>query len=283
MQRSPTQFPTPWTKSELGATWLFLYKRVLPLIDKRRIDNKPISGCGCLLRVGSRTFFITAAHVFDWLVSTDFEHIGVPVGPCEATITTLGSGVIHRFKETSTADVDVAIFPLSDKLVAKLKWDCLTVRNFIALQSVSAMNEFVIFGYPNSLVRRAADDLVLAPPAFVRTTRYFGPTPEHGKRHDDVDLLLGYGDQAIDENGNEVEAPSLPGISGSPIWAVMPSSDGSRRSPESELFVVAVECGWTTPGMKNRYVVSKLWTTIQRAFEQVDGDAAREIKEALYL
>jgi len=95
----------------------------------------------------------------------------------------------------------------------------------------------VIFGYPNSLVLPGAGDLVRANPAFLRTSRYFGPTPEHDKRHDDIDLILGYGDKAIDGNGIEVEAPSLPGISGSPIWAVIPSG-GSMWSPESDLFVV---------------------------------------------
>ncbi|MFZ0887366.1 MAG: hypothetical protein WA005_02840 [Candidatus Binataceae bacterium] len=266
----------------MGKVWLFLYRRVLPLLDERNINNDPIRGCGCLLRVGSRTFFVTAAHVFDRLVPAGFEHIGVPVGPYETTVTTLGPGAIHRTNQTATADIDVGIFPLSDEVVAKLKWDCLTVKNLAALRPVSAMNEFLIFGYPNSLVLPAADDLVRANPAFLRTSRYFGPTPQHDKRHDDVDLILAYGDKAIDGNGNEVEAPSLPGISGSPIWAVMPSG-GSLWSPESALVVVAIDSAWTKKGVKDRYVVSKLWTAVLRAFEQVDADAAREIKDALYL
>jgi hypothetical protein len=74
-------------------------------------------------RVGFKTFFITAAHVFDTLVPADFEHIGVPVGSYETKVTTLGRGTIHRTNETATADVDVAILPLSDGVVTKLKWD----------------------------------------------------------------------------------------------------------------------------------------------------------------
>jgi hypothetical protein len=136
----------PWTKLEMGAIWLFLYQRVLPLVDEWNINDRPIWGCGSLLKVGSRTFFITAAHVFDTLVPADFEHIGVPLGPYEARFTTLGPGAIHRTNETAIADVDVAIFPLSDEVVAKLKWDCLTVKNLAALRPVSAMNEFLIFG-----------------------------------------------------------------------------------------------------------------------------------------
>ena len=252
------------------------------MVDERNVNNDPIWGCGCLLRVGARTFFITAAHIFDKLVPADFEHIGVPVGPFETTLTTLGPGVIHRTNETATADVDVAIWPLLDEVVAKLKWDCLTVKNLVALRPVSAMNEFLIFGYPNSRILPSARDLVRANPAFLRTSRYFGPTPEHKNKHDAVDLILAYGDKAIDGNGNEVEAPSLPGISGSPIWAVMPSG-GSLWSPESDLFVVSIDSGWTKKGMKNRYVVSKLWTAVLKAFEQVDAEAAREIKDALYL
>src|SRR5216683_720360 len=109
MESSAREFPTPWTKLELGAVWLFLYQRVLPLVDERNINDRPIWGCGSLLRVGFKTFFITAAHVFDTLVPADFEHIGVPVGPYETKVTTLGRGTIHRTNETATADVDVAI------------------------------------------------------------------------------------------------------------------------------------------------------------------------------
>jgi len=141
MESTLREFPTLWTKLELGAVWLFLYQRVLPLVDDRNIDDRPIWGCGSLLRVGSRTFFITAAHVFDSLVPADFERIGVPVGPYETNFTTLGRGAIHRTSEAMMGDVDIAIFPLSAEVVAKLKWDYLTVKNLAALRPVSAMNE----------------------------------------------------------------------------------------------------------------------------------------------
>ena len=178
MESGTVQLATRWTKLEWGAVWLFLHQRVLPLVDERYLDNSPVWGCGSLLRVGSQTFFVTAAHVFEKLLPSDFEHIGVPAGPYRSDVTTLGPGVIRRTVETATADVDVAIFPLSEEVVAtKLEWDCLTTKSLAALRPVSAMNDFLIVGYPNSLVLRAQ-------------TIWFEPIPRSSKPGDTLDRLL---------------------------------------------------------------------------------------------
>ena len=114
-----------WTNLETGAVWLFLYQHVVPLLDETK-SKDPVLGCCSLLRLRVGTYLITASHVFDWLLPDDFDHIGIPSGPYHNDCTTLGPGVIRRTIENTTADVDVAIFPLSDGLVAKLEWDCLT-------------------------------------------------------------------------------------------------------------------------------------------------------------
>jgi hypothetical protein len=102
--------------------------------------------------VGSKTFFITAAHVLDLLVSPILNTSVVSVGPDETDATTLGPGGAHRTNETTMADVDVAIFLLSDEVVAKLEWELRNRKKPRSPLPMSEMNEFVIFGYPNSLI-----------------------------------------------------------------------------------------------------------------------------------
>jgi len=271
---------------ELGAVWLFLYQRVIPLLDDRYNPNGQVLGCGCLLRLRSGTFFITAAHVFDRVRPEDFDHVGIPAGPYQHDCTTLGSGVIRKTLATQTADVDIAIFPLSENLVANLTWDALRPENLAALRPAEAMNEFLVFGYPNSTTNAYEIGEVIsanANPVVLRTGRFFGDTSAYTPKHPDVDLFLAYGDKATDLDGREVAAPALPGISGAPIWALMRRSSSTLWSPELSLRVVAVDSAWTAPGSKNRYIVAKLWTAVHRAFEQFDAEAASEIKNALFL
>jgi hypothetical protein len=141
----------------------------------------------------------------------------------------------------------------------------------------------LIFGYPNSMVEPSSDGtLVEARPILLRTHRYYGETSASRPKHDDVDLFLAYGDKAFDREGKEVDTPTLPGISGTPVWAVKPS-DSTIWLPESCLHVVAVDSAYTKPGSRNRFIVTKVWTSILKAFKQVDAEAAREIHEAIFL
>lgn len=270
---------------EMGTFWFHLYQRVIPLLDERYNPNGPVVGCGMLLRLTIGTYFITAAHVID-SVGGDFDHVGVPYGPYENGCTTLGSGTIRNSIPTPTADLDVAIFPLSADVRNRLTWECLTARDLIALRPAQAMNEFILFGYPNSTVPAFEDGGVLtvsALPVFLRTGRFVGDTKAWKPKHPDVDLFLAYGDTATDREGREVPAPALKGISGSPIWVMAPPPSSGVWSPASSLRVVAIDAGWTAPGSKNRYVVGKLWTAVQLAFARLDKRAGAEIKDALLL
>jgi len=145
------------------------------------------------------------------------------------------------------------------------------------------MDEFLIFGHPNLMVRQSPDGSVVeAQPFFLRTGRYHGDTSAASPSHGEVDLFLEYRDSVFDRDGRKVSAPTLPGISGTPIWAVMHPSQ-SIWSPDTGLAVVAIQSAYTPPGSKHRYLVGKMWTAIMKAFQQVNREAAREIHESLFL
>jgi hypothetical protein len=207
-------------RMEIGTVWFHLYQRVIPLLDERFNPHGPIVGCGMLLRLTTGTYFITAAHVID-SVKGALDHVGIPYGPYHTRTTTLGRGIIRNTNKTATADIDFSVLPLSDEATRVLSWECVTADDLIALRPAETMNEFILFGYPNwSAKAFERDDGALdvnAFPVFLRTGRFIGDSSISQPQHPEVDLFLAYGDKARDKDGKEVAAPSLPGISGSPI------------------------------------------------------------------
>jgi len=173
------------------------------------------------------------------------------------------------------------VFPVnSAELIARMEWQCLTTKNIAALRPSSAMNEFLLFGYPDCRVKVTGVQVAINP-LLLRTSRYFGSV-RIKKTHPLVDLFLAYGDNATDSNGREVQAPPLGGISGTPVWAVERTNSGVW-SPESSLHVVGVNSSCVSRRGSKIYLIAKQWAAIWKVFERIDAEVAMEIHQALYL
>jgi hypothetical protein len=255
MQRwdSEQMTASTWTEKQWAAVWLWLYERVVPLAIED--DNgQGIQGCGQLLKVGTGTYLVTAAHVFEDIDPTD---IGIPLGPYSTHFTRLGTGSIRTTKKTVTADIDVAIFPMPSEVLTTLTWRQIPLDNLVAVGPEASPSEYLFFGYPDKLVIHQGDWLH-ANPVLVRTSRYRG-AKTYKKFHPLVNLLLQYGDKATGRNGQEQVAPNLHGISGTPVFEIMPSRGPSNLwSCEALLGQIAIETHYTAPGSPNRYVISTL-------------------------
>jgi hypothetical protein len=224
-----------WTRAQWVAIWLWLYERVVPLAIEDD-TGQGIQGCGQLLTVGSGTYLVTAAHVFEDIDPAD---IGIPLGPYSTRFTRLGTGSIRTTRKTATADIDVAIFPIPPEVLTTLAWRHIPVEKIVAIGPEASPSEFLVFGYPDDHVIHE-DDWLRANPVLVRTSRYRGHEPSGGHFHPRVNLLLQYGDKAVDSNGQELEAPNLHGISGTPVLEIVPCEPSSTLwTPEGNLGLIA--------------------------------------------
>lgn len=229
----------------------FLVSCTVPLVYRAK-ERAGVLGTGAFFATESRSFFITAAHLFP---GADPNMMGVPErGGEDGAVSGFGHATIHHPRNTD--DHDVAVIELEDSEFiqrAKSGWTFLDASN-VAADDFQSEN-YLIAGYPDATVRYK--DGVLTPSALMQL--YTGPYKDDvvGGRGE-FDFFLRYGEEAGNVYGFTKETPHLGGASGALVFGLAERPVGIW-SPQAVLKIVGVQVAF----VHAKYVRAKRWTLLQ--------------------
>lgn len=242
---------------EMSSIERFLTACTVPLIYQG-VDKVRVQGTGTFFEQDGRHFLVTAGHVFKGI---DPNELGVPErAGNDAYIWRFGHAQIHHPKNTD--ELDVGVVELGDKEFIELAvagWRFLNASNLAP--PVSNIEQYIVAGYPDKTVKNI--DGTLTPAALFQI--YTGPfdgEPRDGRGK--FDLLLRYDRKAGNTYGRRKQTPSLEGVSGAAVYAVLPSKDGIW-APEIILKVVGIQ----TSFVHSEYIRAKSWGLVANLLSQI--------------
>ncbi|MDI3259384.1 MAG: hypothetical protein QJR02_06780 [Sinobacteraceae bacterium] len=219
-----------------------LRRRVLPILLQLG-GRMRVVGSGCLLAVGGDLLLVTARHVAEllWRSSNGLRRAAVP-GPEGILLPLAGCRGLAGSDEVDL-DADVAALRLPPPVGWKLaqRWRPLSAAE-LAAPPQPAGELHLIAGYPQSLDDPRAPGGRL----FALATRALAAAPAQAAApvHPQYDLFFEYarwGRAAPDQGAQRL--PALEGVSGAPVWRLVPQADGGLR-----LWPVAVQSGYFPNG-----------------------------------
>ena len=225
-----------------------LYRSVVPILAENSSDAG-VHGSGCLFARDGKHFLVTAAHVGEHLPRYA-EQIGVPSSPLPKAgeMWTLGRGQVAL-----APDEDVAVFRMDQpEVVERLRTGGRVFLTDANVATNDGWSTAIVFGWPEA---QALFDgaTVTGRPLHLQLARLPAP-PSAGP----MDLHL--------EWPTSGPVPKLQGISGSPIWALQPVSEGIWH-PSKELLLVGVQ-HHVLPG---EHVRGTRWPVVERLLRELGG------------
>lgn len=243
----------------------FIQRCVIPIISDHR-GQHAVYGCGFLFRRGDDHFFVTAGHVLD---EVPVGSLGIPMGDGTSEVWTVSASLKAQTGE-DREDVGVLYLEPSawlDRIIRAKGHLILTDANV----HVGALPDgFVCLGYPSRDVQEEAETL-RGKATLLSTRRYTGEVPTV------VNVRLGWYDVLLQWNRND----DLRGISGSPIWAILPGT-GGVWTPEMCLKIAAVQKGV----VDDTWIRGTCWQVADAMIESLRDELSRRrhrrISEAAY-
>ncbi|WP_424632178.1 hypothetical protein [Bradyrhizobium sp. SYSU BS000235] len=227
-----------------------------------QIDG-PIAS-GTFFRVEQRMFFITALHTI-----TEFgykpEQFLIPNKPYSDDFISLGNCALIKPSEYKYDACVLEILDLDAKQkIASGGWQFLSLDN--VLDPDKAI-DFVLFGFPYA-IKNEGKVSKLYKSICAYADRKAAPDDYPDRLPGGTDLFFEYGTIADDHEGNEVEAPKLPGASGGSVWALPP------RSP---VWMPPRVVGVQTSYLKGNYFRAVDWRVVAKILALTDAALANEI------
>lgn len=262
----------------------FCQSCTIPVIGENETRSE-IIGSALLFEINNRKYLITAYHVAKHIM--DFpNNCGIPVAKQKAECLTFINCEVHFPKASFEQKLhDVAVIELTNNTILCDK--LIRSYQFISLEFVGRYHDspanYLLAGYPIAKSNNITNRNILGDMFLLITPNYEGsinledvPEPEHS-------VFLDYGKTIIDDNGNEVAAPELEGISGGTIWNLRTDY---ATSPERQIWTVknnleliAVEVSYLPQTFK--YIRGVKWHVVAHAFSEVDPKAKDMILERL--
>lgn len=257
MHSRPLTEVTGMSLPELATIEKFLVGCTVPLVYQGK-ERTGVLGTGAFFSVESRTFFITAAHLFP---DADPNMMGVPERPGRSVhVWNFGHATIHHPRDTENHDV--AVIELKDSEFierARSGWTFFDAGN-VAADDFQTEN-YLIAGYPDATVQY--EDAVLTPSALMQL--YTGPFDGEviGDRGE-FDFFLRYGEEAGNTYGFARKTPHLGGASGALVFGLAERPRGIW-SPQAVLTIVGLQVGF----FHSKYVRAKKWSLLQHVLSIV--------------
>lgn len=250
----------------------FCQSCTLPVIAVGK-KRSVIDGTGVLFEINNRKYFITAQHVAEFIYNHP-DNYGIPVAKKRSGILSFKDCEIFGPKESrDKKDYDVAIIELTrnhilcESLVKEYQF--LTVDNLGIYRRWH--HNYLLAGFPAELSENITASNVLG--------RFFllSTSPYTGEINDDVSdressVYLDYGKAIINDNGDEIDAPKLEGISGGSIWSI--KTDASEKGiwcTEKNIELVAVDVSYMPDSFK--HIRGVKWHAVAHAFGLADSSA----------
>jgi len=246
-----------FTREELKANEQFVARVVFPLIYEEP-QGTAIKGSGCFYRANNSNFVVTAAHVLEKL---SLEDLGIPIAPVSDVRIRQFMNVEAHFPENR--DIDVAVLELKDQLFIKevfANWVCLSDEN-VDTSEDNEDDEYLVAGHPFRNVYPDGNKLIPKSLFQLYTSQYKGSV-EKGK--DETDLFMKHSKIAKNADNQIIETIDMEGVSGSPVWKLIPSTSGIW-APIRNLQLSAVECAFKA----NSYIRGKKWSVVEEIISKL--------------
>ncbi len=217
----------------------WVLERTVPLYAQTRTGNPVLEGSAVLLRIGELAFLVTAGHVIAGVVKDGDRRLLVGTVPGQSLVSLEGLDVAVS---TDKNDVDIAFLRLPEGLAAEIG----AHKRFLGLDRVDTARApavpgwYMIIGFPRQHTTRDAENRTVNSGALCMHTVL---------REDAAGLALGtsiglaFERYGKDANGDALETPALPGISGCGIWCVSVSKDEVARGAwtTDSIFLAGIE------------------------------------------
>lgn len=232
---------------------------VVPVMRPIAGEIRPI-GTGTLLRVNSRLFVITAAHLFDDAALNQFYLPTSAVNGKAAKII----GSIVRAKNHD--EIDIAVIEILDQHLAdalRQGWQPVTLAQ---VGEPTDQGQFVLVGYPSER-QQIRDTTYEYGVCTAFTSRIAIPSNANGAS-EEIDLFFKYAKTAIDEDGKPLSTPHLRGASGGSVWQYRDPSAAGIWSPEKSLTLVGVQAST----MDGEWFRATRWSVVLDALGYKDDE-----------
>lgn len=268
--------------NQLIAIREFCASCTIPVIAELN-DKIGNEGTGAIFKVDNRLFFITASHVADLILKYP-NNIGIPTGKTKSEILTFKDCVITRPRTAQDQKrYDIGLIELTKNCLLcdalSKNFNCLSISNIGPFYSRN--DKYFLTGYPAVRSRLLPNMLMLSSIFMFETSTYKNKLDQNIETNPESDIFLEYSKTIITENGTEVNAPELQGISGGTIWEVDESQFAKSGiwSPEYTIKLVAIQCSYE----KNYYkwVRGIKLNVLAHIFEGIDPQSGDKILEKL--
>jgi hypothetical protein len=247
-----------------AAAQAFLARRIVPIVCERE-GRRGIFGSGLLVRSGGDTFLVTAQHVVAEIVARcgSLRHLAVPVGASAGSALALGRcEVLCPASDARELDADVCALRLTPRTAERLseRWTALQADAAAADPTpLPAGDRYLIAGYPAVALRRHFHD-VSGALYRVQTQRLAGlPGRALAPVHARHDLFFRYGYRGLSERQRGAEdTPPLEGLSGAPVWRLLPAAAGTAWSPHRHLRLAGVQTSY----LHSSFIRAKNWSLV---------------------
>lgn len=242
---------------EFAAVKAFFLRTTVPLIYESG-STAGIQGTGCLFETADGLYFVTAGHVLE---GVDPSTLGIPLRQLNSEVFTVGRGLVGWSKNE---EFDVGAYRIDDEqFETKLR------KGYIVLSALNLgtptkdEGHFIVPGYPQVTVVRENGTLKPRDLTQIHTAIYDGEVI--GSRTD-LDLFLKLDRTAQGLWGHNFNVPDLRGISGAPVWQLVPARS-EIWTPEASLRLVGIQVACDSRGEK--YMRALTWPAVQAALEKL--------------
>lgn len=251
---------------KLKAIQHWMARTVIPLLYDDPSGQLDSYGSGALIGSNGNVLFATARHNLffpDHATLRDRIRLAIPIpdrdDPAKTdVVNTLGTFDVLQPVDPPGQDIDIALLHLKDPdLIARLgrSWNVIDRSKAVV---ASPQGKFVLSGYSSARVKVTPQGLG----GSLNTihTERMPQAPEGAEQpiHPDHDLFFYYDNDATDVEGNAVETPAVPGMSGSVVWELRDVKNGVW-APDNALKMVAIQVSW----MKDNFARAKSWAYVE--------------------
>lgn len=233
------------------ASGVNLVRATIPILAAKDDRIVPV-GTGVLLKIGTKHFVLTAAHVLDLNIEHHFLFALAPVKKGDLPIPLAGEVVLWRSdfpegvdpKASDARDddkFDVGFIELSQEIVDQLG----SPRRFASLGEIDVSATlhqgcYAFAGYPYKISTVDLETRSLS----VNLMHYLTELRDPPVDETNLRLVLKFRKQNTDQHGNEVEAPDPSGISGCGIWRLSIIQPFDRWTTD-QVKLVAIQHSWS--------------------------------------
>lgn len=244
-------------KHEAMAFFYFLNRATVPLLQLRPDGQRELFGTGTLFEVGETLFLVTAGHFMEQMAA------GGNIAVAEADQIRYVPASFPVWRSVETEPYDVGLIDLTSQRHGFSPYSPLGPEH-VLLKTRSVSDVVFVAGFPVEKADTTRE--FLQHPHVFPTAHYQGdpnPPGAGSSFDDDHHLLLDFPKEALqfsEDHWRKREVSSCEGVSGGPVWILLPRGESSEEVWTGER--AAKLYGIQSSQLKGRFLRATLWGTI---------------------